>query len=187
MLGCASRVGVLAVGYLAVVTIGFAPSATGLELSADPLLNLPARFDAGWYGGIALDGYSFEGRFDKQQNVAFFPAMPLLMRAVGVLAGAFATHRAEAASARARIVGRRDDFARRVCVGERLSRPSRSRHDWRASRPRCRDADGRVPVCGLFQRPVHRVTLRAGRDRRLLPCTPRESAPGTAWGVAGVA
>ena len=87
VLACASRVGVLAVGYLAVVTIGFAPAPTGLELSADPLLNLPARFDAGWYGGIALDGYSFEGRFDKQQNVAFFPAMPVLMRTVGVLAG----------------------------------------------------------------------------------------------------
>ncbi len=96
MLACASRVGVLGVGYLAVVTIGFAPSATGLELSADPLLNLPARFDAGWYGGIALDGYCFEGRFDKQQNVAFFPALPLLMRAVGYPLGAVRTrHRAE--------------------------------------------------------------------------------------------
>ena len=88
VLGLASRVGVLVVGYLAVVTIGFPPATEGLELSADPLLNLPARFDAGWYGGIALDGYSFEGRFDKQQNVAFFPAMPGLMRAVGAPAGA---------------------------------------------------------------------------------------------------
>jgi len=88
VLGLASRVGVLVVGYLAVVTIGFPPATEGLELSADPLLNLPARFDAGWYGGIALDGYSFEGRFDKQQNVAFFPAMPGLMRVVGAPAGA---------------------------------------------------------------------------------------------------
>ena len=57
----ASRVAVLAVGYLAVLTIGVVQPATGLELSGDPLFNLPARFDAGWYGGIALDGYSFEG------------------------------------------------------------------------------------------------------------------------------
>lgn len=84
----ASRVAVLVVGYLAVLTIGVVQPATGLELSGDPLFNLPARFDAGWYGGIALDGYSFEGRFDKQQNLAFFPAMPLLMRTVGVVAGA---------------------------------------------------------------------------------------------------
>ena len=84
----ASRVAVLMVGYLAVLTIGVVQPATGLELSGDPLFNLPARFDAGWYGGIALDGYSFEGRFDKQQNLAFFPAMPLLMRTVGVVAGA---------------------------------------------------------------------------------------------------
>ena len=79
---------VLVVGYLAVLTIGIVQPAAGLELSGDPLFNLPARFDAGWYGGIALDGYSFEGRFDKQQNLAFFPAMPLLMRTVGVVAGA---------------------------------------------------------------------------------------------------
>ena len=78
-----SRVAVLVVGYLAVLTIGLVQPAAGLELSGDPLFNLPARFDAGWYGGIALDGYSFEGRFDRQQNLAFFPAFPLLMRTVG--------------------------------------------------------------------------------------------------------
>jgi len=88
MAAIASRVAVLVAGYVAVLTIGVLPPATGLELSGDPLFNLPARFDAGWYGGIALDGYSFQGRFDRQQNLAFFPAMPLLMRTVGVAAGA---------------------------------------------------------------------------------------------------
>jgi hypothetical protein len=85
-----SRVAVVLIGYLAVVTVGMPSAGAGLELSSDPMLNLPARFDAGWYGGIALDGYVFEGRFDRQQNVAFFPAVPLLMRAGGHLAGAFA-------------------------------------------------------------------------------------------------
>jgi hypothetical protein len=85
-----SRVTVLVAGYLAVVTIGVAPSLVGFQVSPDAALNLPARFDAGWYAGIALDGYSFEGRFDKQQNIAFFPAFPMLERAAGYPLGAFA-------------------------------------------------------------------------------------------------
>jgi Mannosyltransferase (PIG-V) len=85
-----SRVAVLLAGYLAVVTIGVDRRSVGFEMSPDAAFNLPGRFDAGWYGGIALDGYSFEGRWDKQQNVAFFPAFPLLMRAVGYPVGAFA-------------------------------------------------------------------------------------------------
>lgn len=83
-----SRVAVLVAGYFAVVAIGFGP-AVGLELSGDPLVNLPARYDAGWYGGIALEGYYFQGRFDRQQNVAFFPAYPIAMRVVGYFVGAF--------------------------------------------------------------------------------------------------
>ncbi len=85
----AVRVAVLVVGYFAVVTIGIDRGMVGFAVSPDAALNLPSRFDAGWYGGIALDGYSFEGRFDKQQNVAFFPALPMLMRALGYPMGAF--------------------------------------------------------------------------------------------------
>jgi len=87
----ATRVAVLVAGYFAVVTIGSDPSRVGLQLSPDAVVDLPGRFDAGWYGGIALDGYSFQGRFDRQQNVAFFPAFPLLMRAAGHPLGAFAS------------------------------------------------------------------------------------------------
>lgn len=82
-----SRVAVLLAAYFAVLTIGLAP--TGFKLSPDPLLDLPGRFDAGWYGAIAMDGYRFEGRFDRQQNIAFFPAFPMMMRAAGVWAGAW--------------------------------------------------------------------------------------------------
>lgn len=83
-----SRVAVLVAGYFAVIAIGI-PHGAGFELSSDPFFNLPARFDAGWYGDIALDGYHFQGRFDRQQNVAFFPAYPLAMRAFGYLVGGF--------------------------------------------------------------------------------------------------
>lgn len=86
----ATRVTVLIVAYFAVVTLGVNQPTMGFEFSPDAAFNLPGRFDAGWYGGIGLDGYSFEGRWDKQQNVAFFPAFPLLMRAVGYPVGAFA-------------------------------------------------------------------------------------------------
>ena len=85
-----SRVAVLLIGFFAVVTIGLDQAAIGSELSPDPVFNLPARFDAGWYSGIALDGYSFQGRWDRQQNIAFFPAFPLLMRVAGYPVGAFA-------------------------------------------------------------------------------------------------
>src|SRR3982751_2862582 len=84
-----SRVAVLVAGYFAVLTIGLSSTEVGVRLSSDPVMNLPARFDAGWYGGIALDGYHFQGRWDRQQNVAFFPAYPLAMRVVGYLVGGF--------------------------------------------------------------------------------------------------
>lgn len=44
-----------------------------------------AQWDSGWYHRIASDGYSFIA--DQQSTVAFFPAYPLLVRAVGVVVG----------------------------------------------------------------------------------------------------
>jgi hypothetical protein len=79
---------VFLIGYLAVVSIGFPPRPVGFSLSPDPLANLPSRFDAGWYGGIARNGYQWDNRFDRQRNIAFFPAMPMLMRPVGSFLGA---------------------------------------------------------------------------------------------------
>ncbi len=80
-----TRPAVLVIGFLAVVTFGV--TASGFVLSRDPLVNLPARFDAGWYGGIAIDGYEWDRTFQRQQNIAFFPALPILMRVVGTPAG----------------------------------------------------------------------------------------------------
>jgi len=88
-LALSSRLAVLFFAYMAVVTIGVNTVTTGFELSGDKLFNLPARFDAGWYGGIALDGYSFSGDFKRQENIAFFPAFPALMRVAGYPIGAF--------------------------------------------------------------------------------------------------
>lgn len=79
---------VFLVAYFAVVTIGFPPRPVGFTLSPDPLGNLPARFDAGWYGDIARHGYQWDRQFGRQRNIAFFPAMPMLMRPVGSFLGA---------------------------------------------------------------------------------------------------
>lgn len=84
----ATRPAVLLIGFLAVVTFGI--TTPGFVLSPRPLENLPARFDAGWYGGIAVEGYSWDRTFQRQQNIAFFPAFPMMMRAVGAPLGAHA-------------------------------------------------------------------------------------------------
>jgi hypothetical protein len=44
-----------------------------------------ARYDAGWYHGIATQGYVYAP--GGRNNLAFFPAYPLLMRAGGALLG----------------------------------------------------------------------------------------------------
>jgi hypothetical protein len=88
---CATRPAVLMIGLLAVSTIGFAPAAGNAVGGRHTVRELPARFDANWYAGIALEGYDWQYRFDRQQNLAFFPAFPMLMRAAGALTGAFRT------------------------------------------------------------------------------------------------
>ncbi|MFL6280738.1 MAG: hypothetical protein ACJ731_11540, partial [Vicinamibacterales bacterium] len=79
---------VFVVAFAAVITLGIT-STPGFVLSRDPIANLPARFDAGWYGGIALDGYTWDHTFQRQRNIAFFPALPLAMRPVGAVFGMY--------------------------------------------------------------------------------------------------
>lgn len=86
----ATRVGVLAVGALAVVTIGFSPDKPPpFRVYPDNvLLDLPARYDAGWYLGIATSGYRYrEDGGRGQQNIVFFPAYPLLVRYLSMVTG----------------------------------------------------------------------------------------------------
>ncbi len=81
----ASRLMVLAVGYLGVALIGYPDKLDPPNrVSSYEWVNLPVRWDAGWYLGIALNGYDYDpnARKTAQQNVAFFPAYPMAMRAV---------------------------------------------------------------------------------------------------------
>jgi hypothetical protein len=81
-----TRVGVLVVGLLAIGAIGYPNGRTPWRVSETELGNLPARFDAGWYLQIAARGYEFTpNRYDRQQNLVFFPAYPLLMRYASLL------------------------------------------------------------------------------------------------------
>lgn len=68
--------------------LGYPPHAPPWRLYESEFLNLPVRWDAGWYLGIASDGYDWErARGNTQQNIAFFPLYPLLMRAGSVVLG----------------------------------------------------------------------------------------------------
>jgi hypothetical protein len=79
---------VLLVGYLAVFMIGFANGRAPLRHFPNELLNLPVRWDAGWYLQIVTDGYKYvPGDPSVQQNIVFFPAYPMLMRVAGRLLG----------------------------------------------------------------------------------------------------
>lgn len=86
----ATRGGVLVVGFLAVVLIGFPPEATSRwHIYQNDLLDLPARWDTGWYLSIAMEGYRFDpnARADLQQNIAFFPAYPMAVRYLSAVFG----------------------------------------------------------------------------------------------------
>jgi hypothetical protein len=83
------RLTVLLTGYVAVAAFGF-PGAgqPPFRLSENELLNLPARWDAGWYLNIATDGYRYrQAEPAIQQNIAFLPAFPAAMRLAGAFLG----------------------------------------------------------------------------------------------------
>lgn len=77
----ATRIGVLIVGFLGITMIGYAPNTPPWRVYENDLLNLPVRWDAGWYLGVAEAGYIWKPEeANAQQNIAFFPAFPMLMR-----------------------------------------------------------------------------------------------------------
>ena len=84
-----SRAMVLAVGFFAVILVGFTPQGAPFRVSRNELINLPVRWDAGWYLGIALNGYQFDpnARATAQQNIAFFPAYPMAVRTMTAVLG----------------------------------------------------------------------------------------------------
>jgi hypothetical protein len=79
----ATRLGVLLVAWLGVITTGVPAELERFRVSEDLLANLLARWDAQWYLGIAQEGYQWDGNPRREQNVVFFPAFPLSMRVVG--------------------------------------------------------------------------------------------------------
>ncbi len=81
-----NRAAVLLTAYLAVVTVGY-PTEIRFRVSHNEFANLPARWDAGWYLGIAQQGYRYNSRSRGQQNVAFFPAFPVVMRTTAIFLG----------------------------------------------------------------------------------------------------
>jgi hypothetical protein len=82
----ATRVPPILIGLLAVATIGSA-APVGYQPYENPLLNLPARWDAIWYSQIAAFGYTFDGNPLRQQSIVFFPAFPLAIRLVNRFMG----------------------------------------------------------------------------------------------------
>lgn len=85
-----SRLAVLLIGFFGVTMIGFPPeAATRWRIYSNDLLDLPARWDAGWYLSIANGGYTFDPNLDAaiQQNIAFFPAYPMAIRMLAPLFG----------------------------------------------------------------------------------------------------
>jgi hypothetical protein len=79
-----TRSAVLLVGLLAVYTVGYPPGAPPYRVARREIINLPLRWDAGWYMGIATYGYRWDRAHpERQQNVAFFPAYPLLTSLLG--------------------------------------------------------------------------------------------------------
>ena len=89
LVAAGTRPVMFAVGYLTVIMLGYAPGAQPFHDFENELLNLPLRWDAGWYLGIATTGYSYidSAGPGAQQNIVFFPAYPLIVRAVARLAG----------------------------------------------------------------------------------------------------
>jgi mannosyltransferase PIG-V len=86
-----TRIGVLVVGVIAAMLIGYTPEAPGRpsawRLEIDPVRNLLARWDTFFYLDIATRGYQWNGNALQGQNVVFFPLYPLLMRGLGAAIG----------------------------------------------------------------------------------------------------
>ena len=83
-----TRIGVFVVAFLGIGLIGHAPNMPAFQVYGNDLLDLPVRWDAGWYMGIADHGYRWDSEHPQvMQNIAFFPMYPLLMRYGSLLVG----------------------------------------------------------------------------------------------------
>ena len=86
--GLSTRLAVLLVGFFAVLTIGFPNERPPSRFDDNEFVNLQGRWDAGWYLQIATDGYRhWTSNPATQENIVFFPALPMALRVVGRLLG----------------------------------------------------------------------------------------------------
>ena len=87
-----TRPAILFVGYLAVFMFGYREGGAPWKIAENEFVNLQARWDTGWYLGVAIEGYAGDpARPADQQNIVFFPAYPILTRAAGRLLGGAST------------------------------------------------------------------------------------------------
>jgi mannosyltransferase PIG-V len=84
-----TRTGVFVAGFLGIALFGYRESVgVPWRIYENEILNLPARWDTGWYLGVAIDGYMWTPTRDLiQQNITFFPVYPMLMRYGSLLLG----------------------------------------------------------------------------------------------------
>ena len=67
-----TRSAMLFVGYLAVFMIGYANADVPLRHFNNELMNLPVRWDAGWYLQIVTDGYAYSPAIRRSSRTSSF-------------------------------------------------------------------------------------------------------------------
>lgn len=84
-----TRPAILLIGYFAVVTLGYSNNGRPpLRFSENEFLNLQGKWDTAWYMSIVTDGYRYRSENpERQQNIVFFPALPVATRVAGRLFG----------------------------------------------------------------------------------------------------
>lgn len=89
----ATRILILLVAQLALLGVAKGPHFTGSPNALEAFI----RWDAGWYMGIARDGYTYNPA--AQCSVVFLPLYPLLLKAVWLVVGNYAVAGALVANA----------------------------------------------------------------------------------------
>ena len=84
-----TRPAILFVGYFAVITLGYSNNGRPpLRFAENEFLNLQGRWDTTWYMSVVVDGYRYRTTDPTaQQNIVFFPALPVATRVIGRLFG----------------------------------------------------------------------------------------------------
>ena len=80
-----TRPAILLVGYFAVITLGYSNNGRPpLRFAENEFLNLQGKWDTAWYMSVVTDGYRYRTHdVNEQQNIVFFPALPVAIRVVG--------------------------------------------------------------------------------------------------------